>query len=300
MNKKDKWDSEEINELSGEESQNLNDFIISEKRINPILIILIIIISVGIFSYLKIKQDSFLEVKSEDYIKNEFFEEDFTLNNEDTNLFEEDITLNNEDSGALLDDLNLDTSDSNEFIKQFEEYKKNVEISKIIKAQEESYIVVENNNNVEMNDLELYVIYYDQNDNPIEIESLYFSSILPNSKSASALYNLPEKFTSFKFLLKPGLNGFDYYKSCPEDIIYNYIEDESTIMIFGENISDSKIDTVTFLVIYYNENNEIVDISVNSDFDITENQKYVFKVYKDLELEFDRYEVILQEAYRNS
>lgn len=309
MNKKDKWYFKEINELSGEESQSFNDPIIIERKNTSILIILIIIIFVGISAYLKTKESSMLEFASEDSIENEFLEEDINLIEEDMNLFEEDInlieeniTLSNENSDVISDSFMLNSSDSDEFAKQFEEYKKNIEISRIIDAQNECHIVITNNNNVEIKDLELYIIYYDQNDNPIEIEIQYFYSILPNSKATSLLYNSPEDFNRFEFLLKSRQNENTnvFYTSCPEDIIYSVVEDNDYITISCENISDSKIDTVTFLVIYYNENDEIVDISSPFGVDIIKNQKSEIQVYKDFELEFYKYEVWLQEAYRSN
>lgn len=189
-----------------------------------------------------------------------------------------------------------------EQMKQFEEYKKNVEISRIVDAEGDCHVILTNNNDVELDDLELYIIYYNDENAPIEIENHRFYGVLPNGKTSAQLYDTPKEFSRYEFLLKTDYYdyGSDYYISCPEDIGYVDREEENYIIISCINKSDSQIDSVGFMVTFYDENDNIVYIQNTYDIDIRKNEEFDVRVYKPYDLEYSRYEIVLENAYREN
>lgn len=189
-----------------------------------------------------------------------------------------------------------------EQMKQFEEYKKNVEISRIVDAEGDCHIILTNNNDVELKDLELYVIYYNDENVPIEIENERFYGILPKGKTSARMYDTPTEFSRYEFLLKTDYYeyGSDYNISCPEDVGYVDREEEDYIIISCINKSDSQIDSVGFMVTFYDENDNIVSIQNTYDIDIRKNEEFDVRVYKPFDVEYSRYEIVLENAYREN
>ena len=65
-----------------------------------------------------------------------------------------------------------------------------------------------------------------------------------------------------------------------KEISYNTSEDEhGNIVITGKNNSNTKIDIIDFSIVYYDENKNILDVELLTEFDISKNGTFEIEGY---------------------
>lgn len=161
---------------------------------------------------------------------------------------------------------------------------------------------MENNNDEVLSQMNLYVIFYDGDNNPIEVQTKNITILEKNGKNYFTIYNTPKECETYQFLLEKKYFYNDYV-SYVNDISFETSKEDDEIIINGKNNSDKKINIITFSVIYYDENGKILKISDENTYDVKKNKEFSLKCYNPYDnrsyekIEYASYDVILTSAY---
>lgn len=216
--------------------------------------------------------------------------------------------------GYYYDDIQDDS-----YEESIEEYEtRELEIKNKFKEQQSKIIIkdsflnfnkeliatVENNNNEAITDLNIEVIFYNGENKPIEIDSTVVGIVEKNSKYYVKFYETPEEFERYEFLVSK-----DYYLYDNEDIVtdqisYEVVENKEEAKIVVKNNSSKEISEVDFQILYYDKENNVIDVEYVSLYEIKKKRTQTETMYLEIfdkktydAVEYEKYEVNLLGAY---
>lgn len=185
---------------------------------------------------------------------------------------------------------------------------KNIEVVDSFKTIGNAFgLVLKNNNENEVNEILIEVIFYDENRKPIEIISGREEILYPNENTYLTISNMPTKFEEYDVLISK-----DFYKkrfiSRRDDVsIKEVAEDKYSKKIEVKNNSKSDIDKIELIQLFYNENDRIISMKNINTYNLKGNKTEIETAYKDLysskgneKIDYDRMEIILKAAYDNN
>lgn len=268
----------------------------SQEKAFSIIIIIIIVIALAIL-YLFYK-GSYIVGKKEN-MKADF--SSYLENNYDEYEEEESEEFYDEEDSELYEsEYDLMEKQSQE---KFEIQKPNLSIiSQTRGINNKLIITLHNGNQEDISNLLVQVIFYDGENKPIKIDAFNIGMLSANSDYIIPFEGTPETYERYDFLITK-----DYYLeniSLKDNITYEVENKNDELIISGKNDSDKKISVINFGVVYYNEENQIIDIEFVEEFDIKKKRKFEIFSYLDVydrktyePVSYSRYEVVLLEAY---
>lgn len=164
---------------------------------------------------------------------------------------------------------------------------------------------LENKNKEDFKDVDVYAVFFDGEDKIIGIDRYSVTYVKGESKIYFSLYDVPDTFEKCDFFVEKKYFDVDEYTEIFNDKIEFFAESiDEYIEISFRNNSDEDIDLVSFSIIYYDKDNNILDIEETYEFDIEQNKtKTIYgggcKYFNEdtwEKLEYDHYEVVLNSA----
>lgn len=191
---------------------------------------------------------------------------------------------------------------------KFEAQKANIKITKEFRDVNKNLGIVLNNQNQEnITDILVQVIFYNAENKPIKIDEAPVETLKNNLDYYIVFEETPDNFEKYEFLITKEYYGSNY-DILNDDITYDVKDTgEDEIVIKGKNNSPKKITNLEFFIVYYDDKNNILGVDSIYEYDIRKNGNFEIETYKYLlndetyeNVPFSRYEVILASAYNNN
>ena len=220
----------------------------NKKMLKFVVFILIIVVIIGIYFFVK------------DRTEKKYLEEEDTIG--EMNRIDEIEDIYDMDE---YDEDNINRDD-------IEKYRKNITVNTSIISKNDKLVkaILKNENNVQLIDMQVYIVFYDENKNIINIEDKYVdfidSIIGDDFEIDNNINNMSE---SISFNTKPLDNG--------------------AIELSGQNLPNEDL-SLNFIIKYYDENNELIDM--NCKIIETNSMPYFSEEINDY-LEYGKYEIEL-------
>ena len=189
----------------------------------------------------------------------------------------------------------------NVFLKQ----KENLIISQLgLNVEKKLMISIANKNREHMDDLELYAVFYDGENNVVDINNSRIDLI----KSGAIRYMLVENSkTDYErveiFITKKYFWNSSEFIFVDDQLKYAVNEEDGELKFKLKNESDKTIDMADFTIVYYDKNDKIINIGEIREYDIKKNKTaeatdYILwdYNYSSEEPPFERYDVIMNYA----
>lgn len=188
----------------------------------------------------------------------------------------------------------------------FETQKQNIQIVKqSISINNELILNMTNQNNEDITDILVYVVYYDESNKIIDIKKQYIDYFKANSSRFLKFEELPKNQVRYEtFITKE-----DFYDESYKDYYLNdYISianelKNGEINITLKNNYTEEINCVGFSIVYYDLQDNILDVKETYIYDIKSGDEEriidsgIWNDEKNELVSYARYEVILNEAY---
>lgn len=284
---------DEIDELEDEhenkEKKEMSDYTIVEDKKNnkssTILIgILCLIIFFGIFY--KIVQDE---------IEYNYFESN--VKDELENMEKTEITL-----GEILELYEEDNDEDYYRVNKikFQESKKNIVTEEIYKSNENNLILkIKNNSNNQLFNINVFVVFYDGEDQILDVSCEYITAFDVNAEFYFELSNTPEAYERYDICYsKTGFYDENYsIKTNNVELEKINVKDNVGEVTF-KNKSSDKIDSICAVVLYYDENNKVCDMEKIYVSDLKRKTKEKFYGTMNFNIsDYNNYEIKIIEAY---
>lgn len=179
---------------------------------------------------------------------------------------------------------------------EFKPLKENIMINAFVGRDEKLICELFNANNENVKDLELYVIYYDSENNPVAIEDTNVDLIYAQNYSYCD-FNIDPDYNTYDFLLTKG------YETQTEIIALEEIKmdikddtEDNVIAVNLENNSNKKMDSIEICMVCYDEEGKITSIDRRYGFEIKAGEKEKMQFYYYDEEMFD-YKIVVNNAY---
>ncbi len=273
----------------------------SHEKVFTIIVILIIIVALFML-YLSYKGTYIVSNK-------ENKQDDFSAYLENIDNNEKDDNNDNNDNNSNNGNNENEEIDYEELENQkkekFEQQKNNLSItSQMLSVDGKLIATIHNGNQESIENILVQVIFYNGEDKPIKIDQNTIDIFDSETDYYMFFQDTPKNYERCDFLITKENYG-DFYISRKNDITFNVEEnkEENEIKISGKNNSNEKIEEVKFSVIYYNENDQIIAIREESQYDIKkqkefkieiDNSLYSYETFEDIP--YSRYEVLLLNA----
>lgn len=188
---------------------------------------------------------------------------------------------------------------------EFEILKKNINV--ILKKDNLQYgniiVGLENNNEKDIYDFDINLIFYDSLNNPIDINSKILNCIESGKKTYIKFEDYPDEYERFEVLITKKSFYNESQESLSSKIDYKVYDENNLIKIKGRNHSSKKIDRMQFDIVYYNENKEVIgisnmyfyDIKPEKEFELNDYGPYNTKNYESID--YSSYEINLVYAF---
>lgn len=216
-----------------------------------------------------------------------------------------DVNNNNKDENNIENEEINYLEIENQKKEQFEIQKNNLIItSQMLDIDGKLIAVIHNGNEETLEDILVQVIFYNGEDNPIKIDQKNIEIFDGQSDFYMFFEYTPKAYERCEFLITKE-NFYNNYNSRKNEISFTVEEknDENIIEISGKNNSNHKIQRVNFVVVYYNENDQIIAIREGWQYDIKKQKEFKIQLNKQLysydtfeDIPYNRYEVILLNA----
>ena len=267
------------------------------------IFVIIVVVIAGIYVYFKNPKatEEMFEEYSKEAIGNDVSVEDISLIPTDSFSFF-DFSEEYEENLSYEDFENLIKQKEDDFRKQKENL---IVTEKIIDVNKNLIACIENRNDVPLIDMEMYAVFFDGENNIIEVTSDYLDAIDANSKYYFKVAYTPENYEKCEiFITKRYFDDEEYIKLYNDKITFtDSIDKDGQIEIKATNNANEMIDYINFSVVYYDENDKILYVDTTSILELKKNKSDVTTVYGGWDIEkeeyinYDHYEVILNYAY---
>ena len=195
--------------------------------------------------------------------------------------------------------------DSNSFYSYMNEYEyerlnKKIEFRDCFSYEEiktnRLYVKIHNKSDYFFNDVDVYVIYY-ENDKVLYIEKEdIYGTITPRNTQIVDLGFIPAKATRHEIIIMPS-DVNEKYKDMSDYIKTDIIKKNKDYYCKVENKSELKIDNCYIQIIFYDKDNKIIDIEREGFYDINSKKTQQKEIYS--LRDFDHYETIINAYYYN-
>jgi hypothetical protein len=211
-------------------------------------------------------------------------------NLKDRFIHEEIITSKNEGERSSF------YSNMNEY--EYERLNKKIEFKNCFSYEEiktnRLYVKIHNKSDYFFNDVDVYVIYY-ENDKVIYIEREdIYGIITPRNTQIVDLGFIPAKTTRHDIIIMPS-NVNEKYKDMSDYIKTDIIKKNKDYYCKVENKSELKIENCYIQMIFYDKDNKIIDIESEGFYDINSKKTQQKEIYS--LRDFDHYETIINAYY---
>lgn len=187
---------------------------------------------------------------------------------------------------------------------KFAKQKENLVVSqKVMNVNKQLIVCLENKNQEIIYDIDVYAVFYDGENNIVGIDKDGIDVINFNSKKYILFYETPETFERYDiFISKTYFETDNYIELLNDKIEYSDGIVDDKIEINFKNNADKLVDAIRFSIVYYDENNNILDIEETIDVDIKKNKSGTINAYgiwnelTNEKVKYDHYEVILNSA----
>lgn len=211
-------------------------------------------------------------------------------NLKDRFIHEEIITSKNEGERSSF------YSNMNEY--EYERLNKKIEFKNCFSYEEiktnRLYVKIHNKSDYFFNDVDVYVIYY-ENDKVIYIEKEdIYGQITPRNTQIVDLGLVPAKTTRHEIIIMPS-DVNEKYKDMSDYIKTDIIKKNKDYYCKVENKSELKIENCYIQMIFYDKDNKIIDIESEGFYDINSKKTQQKEIYS--LRDFDHYETIINAYY---
>ena len=211
-------------------------------------------------------------------------------NLKDKFIHEEIITSKNEGERSSF------YSSMNEY--EYERLNKKIEFKNCFSYEEiktnRLYVKIHNKSDYFFNDVDVYVIYY-ENDKVIYIEKEdIYGPITPRNTQIVDLGLVPAKTTRHEIIIMSS-DVNEKYKDMSDYIKTDIIKKNKDYYCKVENKSELKIENCYIQMIFYDKDNKIIDIESEGFYDINSKQTQQKEIYS--LRDFDHYETIINAYY---
>lgn len=188
---------------------------------------------------------------------------------------------------------------------KFEEQKNNIIIKNtFFSKNKELMVLISNNNNDVITDLRVEVVFYNGENKIIEIDSAIVSIIEKESECYIKFLNTPEEFERYDFFISKDYYWYDNTEYVTNQISYEVIEKNDINNLVVKNNYSKDISEVDFQIVYYDENNNVIDAENIHIDELKKNRIQTEELYLDLfdnktydQIDYKRYEINLLGAY---
>ena len=207
-------------------------------------------------------------------------------NLKDKIIHEEIITSKNEGERSSF------YSNMNEY--EYERLNKRIELKNCFSYEEiktnRLYVKIHNKSDYFFNDVDVYVIYY-ENDKVLYIEKEdIYGTITPKNTQIVDLGLIPAKTTRHDIFIMPSDVNVKY-KDMSDYIKTDIIKKNKDYFCKVENKSELKIDNCYIQMILYDKDNKIIDIETEGFYDINSKKTQQKEIYS--LRDFDHFETII-------
>lgn len=291
---------EEIDKLENEPiKEKTRDAIFTKKNKSYENILLAIIIGIIILcvclSYNDFEIFNFSESGSSENSMEEY-EEDSKVSILDFENLDDKNNVEDIEKTEIKQDKEMTQDEMKEKFKQQKE--KIIVKEGIITKSNKLMVVLENQNSELIENFEVFAIFYDGNDQICKIDSKSMVALKPNSVAYVDFNKNIETFERYEIFIAK-----EYYYNSRHIFLDDYVkyvankdEESRKILIDIKNNSNKKIDCISFSVVLYDKNNNIVQVVSDTEYDIKKNGKGEASIYVPWNTEYDRYEVVLNYA----
>ena len=262
----------EIDSLDDEVDSSLNNY--NHHKISGLLVIILIIvlIALSLLYFGDTNQQDFFEEKNEEYSQQQI----------ENYLKQEDIARDS-----------------------FKVQKDNIQISNsYLNYNKELIAIISNDNDETITDLKVEVIFYDEENKPIEIDANDISILENNSKCYVKFVETPENFERYEFLISKDYYWYDNLEYVTEQISYEINENEDYLDLVVHNNYSKDISEASFQILFYDEMDNVMDVENIYLTEIEKNETQEQEVNLFLwdnntydEVKFNRYEINFLGAY---
>lgn len=188
---------------------------------------------------------------------------------------------------------------------KFEEQRNNIVVDdSLLNFNKELIATISNNNNEPITDLKVEVIFYNGENKPIEISASEIGIIEKNSQCYVKFLDTPESFERYEFLISKEYYWYDNEKCVTEQVSYEVVENKEVKNLVIKNNYSKEISEADFQVIYYDENDKLMDIEDIYVYDLKKYRTQTEELYSNIwdnetdnPVEYKRYEINLLGAY---
>lgn len=208
----------------------------NKKMLKFVVFILIIVVIIGIYFFVK------------DRTEKKYLEEEDTIG--EMNRIDEIEDIYDMDE---YDEDNINRDD-------IEKYRKNITVNTSIISKNDKLVkaILKNENNVQLIDMQVYIVFYDENKNIINIEDKYVDFIDSNEYS---YIDFDYKSDNYEIIIGDDFEIDNNINNMSESISFNTKPlDNGAIELSGQNLPNEDL-SLNFIIKYYDENNELIDMN---------------------------------------
>ena len=195
--------------------------------------------------------------------------------------------------------------DSEKVLKEkFENQKNNLVIqSEGFDTSDDLTILLKNNNIEPIEDIDVYAVFFDGENNIVDVNTDIITYVSEGAVYPILFTNTPKNFETYKIYMKKDYFYESNYENYTDKIEFETEIGKDDVIIKAKNNSDKKIEYIDFAIVYYDENDNILDVALESEYDIRKGQSFEIEAWKPYnpktfeDLDFSRCEVSIIGAY---
>lgn len=188
---------------------------------------------------------------------------------------------------------------------KFEKQKENIVIKNTFLSKNKELMAVVSNNNTEIiTDLKIEVVFYNGENKIIEIDSAIVSIIEKEMECYIKFLDTPEEFERYEFLISKDYYWYDNLEYVTDKISYEIVENNESKNLLVKNNYSKNISEIDFQLVYYDENDNVIDIENIYVDELKKNRTKTEELYLGIfdnetysPIEYKRYEINLLGAY---
>lgn len=271
----DNLDSEYNKEETEKENKEVkSDVKKNERNKNIFIVVLLILVLFAYCGYEKFikKNETLIDT---DEIKEKIYDLNYFKNGDSMYDQDDDIVYDDEDNSIIEE---FDEEEYENMISQQKiDFKNSKEKIEVTVEKETSYdeilTLLENKSDKAVFDFNVAIIFYDHNGKVVDVEKNPIDYIEANDKIWYSFNKSEEEYEKYDFIITK-----DYYsypsQNLKDSVKYDVTEKDEQVYITGKNNSSEDIDSIEFVIEYYDKENNLVDIEYVYEYDIKANEEF--------------------------
>lgn len=184
---------------------------------------------------------------------------------------------------------------STNMVADLETQRDNIIVSSKMLNNRELIIETQNTSAYAMKDIRLQIIFYDGEDKPIDISDMNIDTLFANQKNMQKLYDVPENFERYDFLVTQPYQS-DRTVVNYDEIIVERVEDSTSYLNFKvTNNTNSTLSDVEIAILGYS-GDELVLFETRNAWDIKSGKTKEATIYS-YNINCDRIEYFVNDVY---